>query len=47
MSEAGLFRKLNVLALEQATTLPYLTFRLAQDGMRVIRLEDPQRAPLD
>jgi len=43
MSEAQLFRKLTVLSLEQATTLPFLTFRLAQDGMRVIRLEDPQR----
>jgi crotonobetainyl-CoA:carnitine CoA-transferase CaiB-like acyl-CoA transferase len=30
-----------VLSLEQATVLPYLTFRLAQDGMQVIRLEHP------
>ncbi len=36
-----LFQKLTVLSLEQATVLPYLTFRLAQDGMRVIRLEHP------
>jgi len=36
-----LFKKLTVLSLEQATVLPYLTFRLAQDGMRVIRLEHP------
>jgi crotonobetainyl-CoA:carnitine CoA-transferase CaiB-like acyl-CoA transferase len=43
VTEAQLFRRLTVLSLEQATTLPYLTFRLAQDGMRVIRLEDPQR----
>ncbi len=35
-------RKLTVLSLEQATVLPYLTYRLAQDGVRVIRLEHPQ-----
>ena len=32
---------LTVLSLEQATVLPYLTFRLAQDGARIIRLEHP------
>jgi crotonobetainyl-CoA:carnitine CoA-transferase CaiB-like acyl-CoA transferase len=36
-----LFRRLTVLSLEQATVLPYLTYRLAQDGMQVIRLEHP------
>ncbi len=36
-----LFNNLSVLSLEQATVLPYLTFRLAQDGMEVIRLEHP------
>ena len=36
-----LFNKLKVLSLEQATVLPYLTYRLAQDGMNVIRLEHP------
>ncbi len=36
------FKKLTVLSLEQALVLPYLTFRLAQDGMRVLRLESPQ-----
>ena len=36
-----LFKDLTVLSLEQATVLPYLTFRLAQDGMQVIRLEHP------
>ncbi|MDR3569002.1 MAG: CoA transferase [Syntrophobacteraceae bacterium] len=35
------FRNLTVLSLEQALVLPYLTFRLAQDGMQVIRLEHP------
>jgi formyl-CoA transferase len=34
---------LTVLALEQATTLPFLTYRLACDGARVIRVEHPQR----
>ncbi len=36
-----LFDNLTILTLEQATVLPYLTFRLAQDGMNVIRLEHP------
>ncbi len=35
------FEKITVLTLEQATVLPYLTYRLAMDGMRVIRLEHP------
>lgn len=34
-------KKITVLTLEQATVLPYLTFRLAQDGMKIIRLEHP------
>jgi crotonobetainyl-CoA:carnitine CoA-transferase CaiB-like acyl-CoA transferase len=34
---------LTVLSLEQATTLPFLTLRLAMEGMRVIRLESPPR----
>ncbi|MDP6179401.1 MAG: CoA transferase, partial [Desulfatiglandales bacterium] len=36
-----LFKDLTVLSLEQALVLPYLTYRLAQDGMRVIRMEHP------
>ena len=36
-----LFGDLTVVSLEQATVLPYLTYRLAQDGMDVIRLEHP------
>jgi crotonobetainyl-CoA:carnitine CoA-transferase CaiB-like acyl-CoA transferase len=36
-----LFRNITVLSLEQATVLPYLTYRLAHDGMQVIRLEHP------
>ncbi|MGD2253489.1 MAG: CaiB/BaiF CoA-transferase family protein [Anaerolineales bacterium] len=38
-----LFSSLTVLSLEQATTLPFLTLRLAEEGMRVIRLESPPR----
>jgi formyl-CoA transferase len=34
---------LTVLTLEQATTLPFLTYRLACDGARVIRVENPAR----
>ncbi len=35
------FKNITILSLEQATVLPYLTFRLAQDGMNVYRLEHP------
>ncbi len=38
----NVFQNLTVLSLEQALTLPYLTYRLAQDGMEVIRLEHPK-----
>lgn len=38
---SSVFGGLTVLSLEQATVLPYLTFRLAQDGVRVIRVEHP------
>ncbi len=38
-----MFSHLTVLSLEQATTLPYMTLRLAQEGMRVIRVENPPR----
>ncbi|MFO7783334.1 MAG: CaiB/BaiF CoA transferase family protein [Thermodesulfobacteriota bacterium] len=34
-------KDITVLSLEQATVLPYLTYRLAQDGIQVIRLEHP------
>ena len=37
------FANLTVLSIEQATTLPYLTLHLAQEGMRVIRVENPLR----
>lgn len=36
-----LFRNITILSLEQATVLPYLTYRLAMDGCRVIRMEHP------
>ncbi len=35
------FKNITILSLEQATVVPYLTYRLAQDGMTVIRLEHP------
>ncbi len=38
-----LFRSLTILSIEQATTLPYMTLRLAQEGARVIRVEAPPR----
>ncbi len=34
---------LTILSLEQALTLPFLTYRLACDGARVIRVENPRR----
>ena len=39
--DENMFRKLTVLTLEQATVVPYLTYRLAHDGMEVIRMENP------
>lgn len=39
--DAGLFREMKVLSLEQAIVAPYLTFRLAQDGFYVLRIENP------
>jgi formyl-CoA transferase len=32
-----------VLSLEQATTLPFLTYRLACDGARIVRVENAER----
>lgn len=36
-----IFRNMTMLSLEQATVLPYLSYRLAMDGINVIRLEHP------
>ncbi|HUL32225.1 MAG TPA: CoA transferase [Thermodesulfobacteriota bacterium] len=41
MEEVQLFKNLTVLSLEQATVLPYLTLRLAEEGANVIRMEHP------
>ncbi len=38
-----LFADVTVLSMEQATVLPYLTYRLAAEGMTVIRVEHPER----
>ncbi len=35
------FKEMTMLSLEQATVLPYLSYRLAMDGIKVIRLEHP------
>lgn len=42
-AEMNLFRSLTVLSVEQATTLPFMTMRLAQEGARVIRIENPPK----
>ena len=39
----GLLAGITVLSLEQATTLPFLTYRLACDGARIIRIENAER----
>ncbi len=41
MDEVQLFKHITILSLEQATVLPYLTLRLAEEGANVIRLEHP------
>jgi len=41
MEDINLFKNITILSLEQATVLPYLTLRLAEDGANVIRLEHP------
>jgi formyl-CoA transferase len=41
MEDTQLFKNITVLSLEQATVLPYLTLRLAEDGASVIRMEHP------
>lgn len=41
MNDASLFEGITMLSLEQATVLPYLSYRLALDGVKVIRIEHP------
>ncbi|MGD9577267.1 MAG: CoA transferase, partial [Syntrophorhabdus sp.] len=41
MEDHEIFKNITILSLEQATVLPYLTYRLALDGARVIRMEHP------
>jgi formyl-CoA transferase len=43
VSPPRLLEGVTVLSLEQATTLPFLTYRLACDGARVIRVENAER----
>lgn len=42
-SASPLLQSITVLSVEQATTLPFLTYRLACDGARIIRLENRRR----
>jgi formyl-CoA transferase len=39
----GMFTDMTVLSMEQATVLPYLTYRLATEGIQVVRIEHPER----
>lgn len=41
MDDVNVFKNITVLSLEQATVLPYLTLRLAEDGANIIRMEHP------
>ncbi len=41
MEDMNIFKNITILSLEQATVLPYLTLRLAEEGASVIRLEHP------
>ena len=42
MDRHEIYRDITVLSLEQALALPYGTYRLVQEGMRVIRIEPPR-----
>ncbi|OPY72687.1 MAG: Formyl-coenzyme A transferase [Syntrophorhabdus sp. PtaU1.Bin050] len=41
MEDFDIFKDITILSLEQATVLPYLTYRLALEGATVIRIEHP------
>jgi formyl-CoA transferase len=43
MDKQQIYSDITVLSLEQALALPYGTYRLVQEGMRVIRIESPLR----
>ena len=43
MDRQQIYSDITVLSLEQALALPYGTYRLVQEGMRVIRIESPLR----
>ncbi len=42
--QKNIFSGIKVLSIEQAVVLPYIVYRLGQDGAEVIRLENPQSA---
>ena len=41
MEDYDIFKHITILSLEQATVLPYLTYRLSLDGANVVRMEHP------
>ncbi len=41
MEDYEIFRNVTILSLEQATVLPFLTYRLSLEGTKVIRMEHP------
>jgi formyl-CoA transferase len=41
MEDCGIFKDITILSLEQATVLAYLTYRLALEGIKVIRIGHP------
>ncbi|MCX5811847.1 MAG: CaiB/BaiF CoA-transferase family protein [Proteobacteria bacterium] len=41
MEDYEIFKNVTILSLEQATVLPFLTYRLSLEGTRVIRMEHP------
>jgi crotonobetainyl-CoA:carnitine CoA-transferase CaiB-like acyl-CoA transferase len=41
MEDYEIFKNITILSLEQATVLPFLTYRLSLEGARVIRMEHP------
>jgi crotonobetainyl-CoA:carnitine CoA-transferase CaiB-like acyl-CoA transferase len=41
MEDHDIFKNVTILSLEQATVLPYLTYRLGLDGAKIIRMEHP------
>jgi crotonobetainyl-CoA:carnitine CoA-transferase CaiB-like acyl-CoA transferase len=43
MDRESIYKSITVVSVEQALALPYCTYRLVQDGMRVVRVEAPPK----